>query len=463
MLALFLKAGKVKVLAATLFLVVLVGFADWATGPTVSLGVLYIFPVMLGAVVLNTVEVAALSVLCAVVRARFDVPSSHAEVLLRFAFASTAYLSSGLFVAALVRNRTMVMAHVARLEKEQNLRRGAEEQLQVLVESSPAAILTLDRNGVVLAANRAASSLFSIPETELLQGRLINPYLPVLSDALRLEIGPQTLRTAAQCQGMRENGEIFQAHTWFSSYNTSEGTRLAAIVVDSSEEMRDHEEQNIRQLMKYNSIAASAVSHEVRNWCSAIALSSSNLSQKHGLEQDDDYLALASLVQGLEKIMALELRSRVLRSDTADIAEEVPLRPVLDNLRIMIEPDWSDADGSIQWHLPQDLPSVIADPQGLLQAFLNLSQNSLRAVRDRDIRELQVCVDVGEQTARVRFHDSGPGVAEPDLLFTPFQPGADGSGLGLYISRSIVRSYGGDLIFVPQSVGTCFEIELQII
>jgi two-component system sensor kinase FixL len=463
MLALFLKAGKTNVLMAAILLVGLIGFADWWVGPTMSLGVLYILPMMLGAVVLNTVEIAGLSILCALVRARFDVPSSQAEVMLRFAFASTAYFSSGLFVAALVRNRTMVMAHLARLQKEQNLRREAEEQLKVLVESSPAAILTLDGNGVVLAANRAAAGLFSIPEGESLQGRPIAPYLPVLSDALGLEIGSQTFRTAAQCQGMRENGEIFQAHTWFSSYNTSHGMRLAAIVVDSSEEMRDREEENIRQLMKYNSIAASAVSHEVRNWCSAIALSSSNLSQKHDLGEDEDYQTLASLVQGLEKITTLELRSRELRSGAHDAVEEVPLRPVLDNLRIMIEQDWREAEGYVLWQLPPDLPAVMADPQGLLQAFLNLAQNSLRAVRDRETREFRVSVEMCDQTVHVRFADSGPGVSEPELLFQPFQPGADGTGLGLYISRSIVRSYGGDLRLIPQAAGTCFEIELQVV
>ena len=49
-----------------------------------------------------------------------------------------------------------------------------------------------------------------------------------------------------KCYGRREDGDIFLAHTWFSTYGAREGTRLAAIVVDSSEEMRDREEQNLR-------------------------------------------------------------------------------------------------------------------------------------------------------------------------------------------------------------------------
>jgi signal transduction histidine kinase len=52
-------------------------------------------------------------------------------------------------------------------------------------------------------------------------------------------------------------------------------------------------------------------------------------------------------------------------------------------------------------------------------------------------------------------------VAAPERLFQPFQQGAEGSGLGLYISRAVVRSYGGELRFEPTPSGTLFVVELQ--
>jgi len=457
MIALCLRAGRVKVLSATAGLVLVVALADWAVGNTVSLGVLYILPMMLGAVILGPLEIAGLALVCASLRARFDVPSSQAEAMLRFAFASLSYFASGLFVTALVRNRELVVEHLAKIEREQELRREAEQQLSVLVESSPAAILTLDQSGVILAANRAAKSLFMIPEPQILAGRPIAPYLPLLADALRLESGPEAFRTAAQCQGRRENGEIFLADTWFSSYLTSEGARLAAIVVDSSEEMRDREEQNLKQLMNYNRIAASGVSHEVRNLCGAIALLSSNLREKHSLAGDEDYAGLVTLVKGLERIASFDLHSRV-----QDAVEAVELKKILDHLRIMIEPNWQETDGTVGWELPDAIPAVAADPYGLLQVFLNLAQNSLRAVGEGPVRELEITVLAGEQRVLVFFQDSGPGVEAPERLFQPFQAGADGSGLGLYISRAIVRSYGGDLRFDPSARGCCFVVELPV-
>src|SRR5205807_8494256 len=107
---------------------------------------------------------------------------------------------SGLFVTVLVRNHELVIQHLASMEVEQALRREAEEQLRLLVESSPAAILTTDGKGVVLAGNTAAENLFSIPERQSLRGRNIRQYLPVLADSLRLEVAREGLRTAAKCQ-----------------------------------------------------------------------------------------------------------------------------------------------------------------------------------------------------------------------------------------------------------------------
>jgi signal transduction histidine kinase len=457
LIGLCLKAGRKRVLLATAGLVILVAGADWSVGNTVSLGVIYILPMMLGAVVLRPWETGALAVLCSLLRATFDTPGSRAEILLRFAFATAAYFTSGLFVTALVRNRELVVKHLARIEREQALRRVVEEQLSLLVESSPAAILTVDSEGVVLAANKAAQALFMIPEGTLLEGREIERYLPVLRDALRVEIGPEAFRTAAQCQGRRENGEIFLAHTWFSSYRTPEGLRLAAIVADSSEEMREREEHNLRQLMTYNRIAAAGVSHEVRNMCSSISLLTYNLAEKYHLGQDESYQGLAALVQGLDRIARFELHSRI-----NDTFKEIPLQGVLDNLRILIEPDWREMDGRLHWDIPAKCPEVVADPHGLLQAFLNLAQNSLRAVEQSQKRELRIQVLLAADKVLVRFEDSGPGIASAERLFQPFQAGAEGTGLGLYISRALVRSYGGDLRYEPREGTCCFVVELQI-
>ncbi len=454
----FLKMGRTRVLSATAAAIAVIALADWQVGNRMSLGVLYFLPMMFAAPVLPPLATVGLAFLCAFLRSMFDLPSPAIEVLLRFAFAVVAYTGCGLIVTGLIRNREVALEHVEWMRREQELRRQVEEQLSVLVESSPAAILTADASGCVLGCNKAANLLLSMPEGETLRGKSVGAYIPFLMDALRFDPGPEGLRTAAQCQGRRENGEIFSAHTWFSSYSTPRGARLAAIVVDSSEEMRDREEESLRQLLRGNRIAAAAVSHEVRNLCDAISLICANLDARHGIAADEDFQGLTTLVRGLERIASSELQVRL--QETLD---EVNLRAVLDDLRIVIESDWREIGGSIIWDVPAELPRILGERHGLLQAFLNLAQNSHRAVQSSACREFRIFVSAAEQNVTVRFHDTGPGIADPGRLFEPFQSGADGSGLGLYVSRSVVRSYGGDLQFEPVHDGACFRVELQVV
>ena len=243
------KADRTRVLSGIAATIGVIAVSDWYVGTRASLGVFYILPMVLGATVLPGQGVILLAIVCSSLRSLFDLPRPpYIEELLRFIFATLAYASSGLLVATLIRNRELTIAHLGHLRREQELRREAEEQLRILVDSSPAAILTVDETGKVLAANRASNTLFMIPESETLKGRPIGSFLPVLADALQFDPGSEGLRTAAQAQGRRENDEVFLANAWFSSYVSPEGKRLAAIVVDSSEEMRDREEESLRHL-----------------------------------------------------------------------------------------------------------------------------------------------------------------------------------------------------------------------
>jgi len=446
------------VLLLTAGLLVVASLADWVVGH-ISLGVLYMLPMMSGALFLEPLELALLALVCAFVRSRFDYPGTNIELGLRFVFAALSYFTCGLFVAALVRNRRMTSQHLARVQSEQALRKVAEDQLRLLVAGSPAAILTIDNRGLVAAANNAAESLFAIPSGEHLIGRSIDKHLSVLSDALKLGNIVDGFRTSAQCMGHRANGEVFQADTWFSSYVAPEGICLAAIVVDSSEEMRDREEQNFRRLLRASRIATTALAHESRNLSSAISLLCAHLGDKHGIAEDEDLTGIAGLARRIEQMAALELSNR--RSDAGNV-HVVSLREALDRLRIIIEPEWSEIHGEVYWEFPFVLPSVMADSHGLLQAFLNLAKNSHRAVRDKTHRWLSVRVTIEHQRALIVFEDSGPGIAAEERLFQPFQQGADGTGLGLYLSRAFVRSYGGDLRYEAKSGPPRFVVDLEL-
>jgi C4-dicarboxylate-specific signal transduction histidine kinase len=183
-----------------------------------------------------------------------------------------------------------------------------------------------------------------------------------------------------------------------------------------------------------------------------------NLQRREELARDEDLHGLSTLLNGLRTIASLELQA-----NSQEEVEPVSLKEALDSLRIITESAWRDIDGRIHWHVPAELPRVFAEAHGLLQAFLNLTRNSHRAVQETDSRELWIDVHLEPGKVVVRFRDSGPGIASPENLFQPLQAGAAGSGMGLYVSRYLVRSYGGELRYEPGDTGSCFAVELQAV
>jgi two-component system sensor kinase FixL len=156
------------------------------------------------------------------------------------------------------------------------------------------------------------------------------------------------------------------------------------------------------------------------------------------------------------KIAAMKLESTI-----DEFLEEVPLKQVLEDLRIIVEPDWNEMHGTLRWNLPNEIPVVLGQRHGLLQAFLNLAQNSRRAVADCPVRELYISVSATTRRVIVHFRDSGTGVSKPDALFQLFESESLSTGMGLYVSRAILRNYGGDLRFEPSRTGACFAVELE--
>lgn len=204
------------VFAISVATTVAVASADWWTRPYVSLGFLYLFPIMLSAAFLPRWAIVAAGLGAAVLSDAFS-PLEKSAV--RFGFEALALMGSGLFVSELVRNR--------RLNLE------VQATLRGLVETSPAAIVTVDERGVVELANRAASDLL-IPRGGNLIGTPVAAYLPALHHALRNGEAPQ-FRASMQCHAHRGNGEPFMAEVWFSTYKQGKSNKLAAIIAEAEE------------------------------------------------------------------------------------------------------------------------------------------------------------------------------------------------------------------------------------
>ncbi|MBO6935783.1 MAG: hypothetical protein JJ863_12435 [Deltaproteobacteria bacterium] len=92
---------------------------------------------------------------------------------------------------------------------------------------------------------------------------------------------------------------------------------------------------------------------------------------------------------------------------------------------------------------------VSADMDRLVQVLVNLLQNAVDALRDRD-GTIRISVALEDGAVALSVEDDGPGIpaAVRDRLFEPFatsKPPGEGTGLGLYTSYMLVQEMGGEL------------------
>jgi PAS domain S-box-containing protein len=453
-LSIYTPANRRRLLFAAALMVAAVAAIDWWTKPYISMGFLYLFPIMIAGGFLSRSQIISFAVLCAFLQEEFsNLPAGDAWP--RLILSSAGFIGTGLFIFELLRNRRMVLDHLSEVETQIQARREAEEQLKVLVESSPAAIITLDAEGSILLANEAAQEMLA-PGAAPLRGQNTCSYLPALYAAVQSR-NWKNFRTTLQCRGQRSNGEVFLAGVWFSTYSSGSGNRLAAIFVDLSEDLRSREDLNLDYLLTNTRILMSAVSHEIRNLCGAALVVHKNLTKVSELRGNLDFEALGTLIQGLEQISAMELRSSTKQRRAA-----IELTSVLDELRVLIETVCHEHEIEMQWKEAAGIvPLIWADRYGLMQAFLNLSKNSIRAMESVETKCLTISSEVQRNTVTIRFEDTGVGIENPLSLFRPFQNDAQGSGLGLYVSRALVKSFGGDLAYEHRTRGCCFAVVLE--
>jgi two-component system sensor kinase FixL len=438
-------------------LVALIATADWRIDVAIPLGFLYLLPMLMVGRVLTRWQICLAAAICTGLTEAFNSLKWNPAVgLPRDILTFAAFSGIGLFVYSVIRNRRVTGDNMRRIESEIAARQDAEEQLKVLIESSPAAIFTADAEGHFLLANEAAHKLFAVtPRT--LRGTSIHQYFPSLSNLPSANHAGRTFRTVMQCHGTRQNGEVFLADIWFSTYQTSVGARLAAMVVDISEDLRTREESSLHQLLAGSRILVAAVSHEIRNVCAAIAVVHQNLSRSSYLQNNKDFEAFGTLIQSLEKIATMDLQK------SSDRATSVDLHSLLDELRIVVEPTLEESEIKLKTSIEQNVLEVLADRSSLMQVFLNLINNSERAMRQQPHKELHITVETRNRQVFVRFLDNGSGVQNPADLFKPFQQRAEATGLGLYLSRAFMRSFQGDLRFEPTAKGACFVVELSAV
>ena len=330
-----------------------------------------------------------------------------------------------------------------RAEKERQVR-----YLEQVVQHLGVALITYESDGTVGRMNTAARRLLRtgpIRHVEALE-RVSDD----LAEALHaLDSGEQAMVR------VEEEDRTLQLAVRVSRFQLQGEPHALASIQDLRNELEEKEMEAWQEL-------TSVLTHEIMNSVAPISSLASTAERRLNTGNDGAAIAPDEAVDVREAIEAIERRTDSLmnvvdayRSFT-DIPspefEVLAVEDVLDNVCRLLRAQSEDQNLSLTTAIdPPDL-TLTADPDLIDQVLLNLALNALQAVEEDDRARppriaFRAYVDRRSRPV-IQVEDNGPGIPEDvqEKIFVPFfTTKEDGSGIGLSLSRQIMRLHGGSL------------------
>jgi two-component system sensor histidine kinase KdpD len=427
-LGVIVAAGSIALTTALLF-----PLEDIA--PAVSLGVLYLLPVLFVSIVWGLWLGLATSVAAALAFNFFHIPPTG-----RFTIAEAEnWVALAVFVVVAAVASTLSELAGARARDAERRRREADlaAELARLLLGAPEL-----RAALPGAAKRIADAL------------------EVDSAAVVLDRVEGDERKAAIALG--EHGTLVVPAAAADTARERVAPALDALLAAALERERLTREvvetSALRRSDEIKTAVLRSVSHDLRSPLTAIvaaaeALDSPTLDAADRAELTDTIAhesgRLTRLIDQLIDLSRLQAGAAAPRADWTSLDEVI---------RAAVED--AGAPGQVKLAIAPDLPLVRADATQLRRAFANLIENALRYSRDQPV---SVRARVSGGRILIRVVDQGPGIpaAEQERIFMPFY--GDGSGLGLAIVRGFVEANGGHVhVESLPGQGTSFVVELPL-
>jgi PAS domain S-box-containing protein len=376
-----------------------------------------------------------------------------------------------------------------RKHAEEDLR-SSEEKHRVIIEAAHDAVVTMDERGAILLANPATRRIFGYDPTEIV-GKPMTVLMPeVMRKAHEngfkryLATGKRHLNwQGVEVTAQRKDGQEFPVEVSFGEL-TSDGHKMFTGFIRDISERKQAEDQlrasernlqttqaelaRVSRLTTMGELAAS-IAHEVNQPLTAVINNASaclRLLANRNLEPEVLRHALEGIVADGTRASTVLARIRAFIKKEPAEKGALDINEVIQEVLVLAGRELYENQVLPDHQLKTDLPSVMADRVQLQQVLLNLIMNGIEAmtaVTDRP-RLLGVQSRIDESgDVLVAVSDSGTGFGfELDRVFHPFfTTKANGMGMGLSISRSLVENHGGRLWAAPNSPhGAVFSFTL---
>ena len=335
-------------------------------------------------------------------------------------------------------------------------------------------LIVVDRDGRILEANPQAEQLFGYSKNELV-GHPVELLVPVQLHELHHQHVRDYLRaprTRAMGRGLslaarRKDGSEFPVEISLTyARETARGDLVVAAVTDISERLAlEHEARRAETITSLGTFAA-GIAHDLNNPLQVIRARSELLLESPGTtpasEMSEDLDAIHRQAQRASQIVEgfLELS----RQREKAIAQ-VNINELINAALLLVGDQLRKVDIDVQTNLDQNLPPIMGHAIALERVLINLLGNA----RDAMLQGGVVMITSGLLNDRpgwlhLTVADTGPGIP-PDSLDKVFNllytTKANGSGLGLWLSRRIVNEHQGRIeVHSEPGKGTTFTITL---
>ncbi len=336
------------------------------------------------------------------------------------------------------------------------------QYLQTVIEHINIALICFNNAGKVFLFNQAAAVLFRKAKVESLEPlKSIHPNLYQLMVNLR----------AGQREVIRVNreGELLQLSVHVTEFRVRKEKFKLVSLQNIKHELEEQELDSWQKLIR-------VLTHEIMNSVTPVSSLSSAINEMltddEGRRRALENLSKDDLDDMYSSLETIEERSRGLLSFVADyknltrlpqpVFEDITVESLLNHMHGLFKKDMASDNIDFQVQIPSHQLSICADSTMIQQVLINLIKNAMEALREKKEKSIILSADSRNEKVIIRVRDNGKGIDDENLekVFIPFYTTKKkGSGIGLSLSKQIMRLHKGSIHFQSDDSGTVFNIE----